>query len=184
MNSSEHFTSTVNEMSRDDVSKQIDKELDLSNAGRGVWLVKVPKYIANKWEKASGTTEVGKLKISKQHGQKAQVSLTLSDAVINLDPHERIPKEHRLDVSVVTKQTLGVFSHMIRRFIFALSFKIIAIQISAGKADDGVIPECEKLFMEGRIVQKLECRPDADPLYMQLKRGKTIIFNNLYLRFA
>lgn len=93
----------------------IDKELDLSNAGRGVWLVKVPKYIANKWEKAPGTIEVGKLKISKQHGQKAQVSLTLSDAVINLDPQERIPREHRLDVSVVTKQTLGVFSHMIRK---------------------------------------------------------------------
>lgn len=92
----------------------IDKELDLSNAGRGVWLVKVPKYIANKWEKAPGTIEVGKLKITKQHGQKAAVSLTLSDAVINLDPQERIPREHRLDVSVVTKQTLGVFSHMIR----------------------------------------------------------------------
>ncbi len=45
-------------------------------------------------------------------------------------------------------------------------------EFQAGKADDGVIPECEKLFMEGRIVQKLECRPDADPLYMQLKRGK------------
>lgn len=94
----------------------IDKELDLSNAGRGVWLVKVPKYIANKWEKAPGTIEVGKLKISKQHGQKAQVSLTLSEAVINLDPQERIPSEHRLDVSVVTKQTLGVFSHMIRKY--------------------------------------------------------------------
>ncbi len=111
-------------MSRDENNKQIDKELDLSNAGRGVWLVKVPKYIANKWEKASGTTEVGKLKISKQHGQKAQVSLTLSDAVINLDPHERIPKEHRLDVSVVTKQTLGVFSHMIRRLLFFLNIRV------------------------------------------------------------
>lgn len=104
--------------SRDETTtKNIDKELDLSNAGRGVWLVKVPKYIANKWEKAPGTIEVGKLKISKSHGQKAQVSLTLSDAVINLDPHERIPREHRLDVSVVTKQTLGVFSHMIRKYL-------------------------------------------------------------------
>lgn len=97
--------------------KHIDKELDLSNAGRGVWLVKVPKYIANKWEKATGATEVGKLKISKQQGQKAAVSLTLSDAIINLDPDEKIPREHRLDVSVVTKQTLGVFSHMIRKCI-------------------------------------------------------------------
>lgn len=33
-----------------------------------------------------------------------------------------------------------------------------------------MVPESEKLFMEGRIVQKLECRPEADPLYMQLKR--------------
>lgn len=105
-------------MSEAKETKIIDKELDLSNAGRGVWLVKVPKYISNKWEKAPGTIEVGKLKISKSHGQKAQVSLTLSDAVINLDPQEKIPREHRLDVSVVTKQTLGVFSHMIRKFTF------------------------------------------------------------------
>lgn len=28
-----------------------EKELDVSNANRGVWLVKVPKYIAKKWEK-------------------------------------------------------------------------------------------------------------------------------------
>ena len=29
-----------------------EKELDCSNASRGVWLVKVPKYIAKKWEKS------------------------------------------------------------------------------------------------------------------------------------
>lgn len=107
-------------MSKDE-SRHLDKELDLSNAGRGVWLVKVPKYIASKWDKLPGSSEVGKLKISKQHGQKTQVSLTLADSVINLDPDEKIPKDHRLDVSVVTKQTLGVFSHMLRKshkFIF------------------------------------------------------------------
>lgn len=131
--------------------RHIDKELDLSNAGRGVWLVKIPKYIANKWERQVGNGEVGKLKISKQPGQKAQVSLSLSDSIINMDAHEKIPKEHRLDVSVVTKQTLGVFSHMI-----------------PDKSDD-VVPESEKLLMEGRIVQKLECRPKADTCYMKLK---------------
>lgn len=98
---------------KDDLPKLIDKELDLSNAGRGVWLVKVPKYIANKWEKAPGNIDVGKLRISKTPGQKAQVSLSLSEAVMNLDPQEKIPKDHRLDVSVVTKQTLGVFSHLV-----------------------------------------------------------------------
>lgn len=44
----------------------IDRDLDLKNASRGVWLVKVPKYIASRWEKAPGDLEVGKLKISKQ----------------------------------------------------------------------------------------------------------------------
>lgn len=101
-------------MSKDE-SKLIDKELDLSNAGRGVWLVKVPKYIATKWEKAASSSEVGKLTISKQQGQKAQVSLTLSDSILNTDADEKIPKQHRLDVSQVTKQTLGVFSHLQRK---------------------------------------------------------------------
>ncbi|GLV37910.1 Transcription factor TFIIFbeta [Carabus blaptoides fortunei] len=131
----------------------IDRDLDLSNAGRGVWLVKVPKYIANRWEKAPGDIEVGKLKISKNPGQKAQVSLTLSEAVLCLSEagEENIPKDHRLDVSTVTQQTLGVFSHMIPT------------------NNDAVVPESEKLFMEGRIVQKLECRPYADNCYMKLK---------------
>lgn len=34
---------------------------------------------------------------------------------------------------------------------------------------DSVVPETEKLYMEGRIVQKLECRPYADPTYYKLK---------------
>lgn len=31
------------------------------------------------------------------------------------------------------------------------------------------MPETEKLYMEGKIVQKLECRPYADTCYMKLK---------------
>jgi len=131
----------------------IDRDLDLSNASRGVWLVKVPKYIANRWEKAPGDIEVGNLKISNTQGQKPQVSLTLSPAILNLNEagEESIPKDHRLDFSAVTQQTLGVFSHMIPA------------------KSDSVVPETEKLFMEGSIVQKLECRPYADNCYMKLK---------------
>lgn len=130
-----------------EVTQHIDRELDLSNAGRGVWLVKVPKYIAQKWEKAPSQMDVGKLRIEKIAGQKAVVSLSLSNEVVNLEPDVKIPTEHKLDVSVVTKQTLGVFSHV----------------IPASKE------ESEKLYMEGRIVQKLECRPVADTSYMKLK---------------
>lgn len=42
-----------------------DRDLDLSNASRGVWLVKLPKYIANRWQKTGSDVEVGKLKIVK-----------------------------------------------------------------------------------------------------------------------
>ncbi|XP_046737646.1 general transcription factor IIF subunit 2 [Diprion similis] len=131
-----------------------DRELDLSNAGRGVWLVKVPKYIANKWEKAPGNIEVGKLKITKNPGAKAEVSLRLSEAVLALKERdeEEIPKAHRLDVTTVTRQMLGVFSH-----------------VTPASTSDAIVPETEKLFMEGRIVQKLECRPYADNCYMKLK---------------
>lgn len=98
--------------------RHFDRDLDLSNAGRGVWLVKVPKYIHTRFEKISESQEAAKLRISKQQGQKAQVTLSLSDAIMNIDPSEEIPREHKLDVSVVTRQTLGVFSHVIRKIFF------------------------------------------------------------------
>ncbi|KAK9877985.1 hypothetical protein WA026_020199 [Henosepilachna vigintioctopunctata] len=130
-----------------------DRDLDLSNANRGVWLVKLPKYVANRWQKAASDLEVGKLKIMKVPGQKPQVSLTLSSAILNIheEGQESIPKDHRLDVSTVTQQTLGVFSHVMPSSL------------------DSVVPETEKLYMEGKIVQKLECRPYADNCYMKLK---------------
>ena len=42
-----------------------EKDLDMSMASRGVWLVKVPKYISNKWDKCPGNIEAGRLKITK-----------------------------------------------------------------------------------------------------------------------
>lgn len=33
---------------------------------------------------------------------------------------------------------------------------------SASNNSDAIVPETEKLAMEGRIVQKLECRPDGN----------------------
>ncbi|BES95537.1 unnamed protein product [Nesidiocoris tenuis] len=137
-------------------SPHVDRDLDLSNCNRGVWLVKVPKYISNKWDKAPGNIEVGKLRISKPSGPKSrtQVSLTLSESVLCLkEPKEKsIPKEHKLDVSMVTRQTLGVFSHYV-----------------PPANSDAIVPESEKLCFEGKIEQKLECHPNADDTYMQLK---------------
>ena len=39
------------------------RELDLSNATRGVWLLKVPNYLANVWQLASNNSELGVMRI-------------------------------------------------------------------------------------------------------------------------
>ena len=56
-------------------------DVELTHTNRGVWLVKVPKYISDRWEKAPANTEVGKLKIKKVNGSKPEVNFTLADAV-------------------------------------------------------------------------------------------------------
>jgi TFIIF, beta subunit N-terminus len=42
-----------------------EKDVDMSSASRGVWLVKVPKYISKRWEKCPGNIEAGRLQITK-----------------------------------------------------------------------------------------------------------------------
>ena len=135
-------------------TKNLESNLNLANADRGVWLVKVPKYIHDKWEKAPGHIEAAKLKITKYYKQKAEVALTLSEACLALkEPDEYdIPKQHMLDVTTVINQTMGVFSNS-------------DTNNESDSPSDGI-------FMEGKIVQKLECRPHADETYMKLKLDK------------
>ncbi|KAK9886856.1 hypothetical protein WA026_018505 [Henosepilachna vigintioctopunctata] len=130
-----------------------DRNLDLYSANRGVWLVKLPKYVAERWEKADSDLEVGKLKIKKLPGQKSEVTLTLSPAItdMNEDGQESIPKDFDLNVSTVTQQTLGVFSHLMPN------------------SNDSAVPKTEKLYLEGKIMQKIECKPQADDSYMRMK---------------
>lgn len=96
--------------------------------------------------------------------------LTLSQATLNVSDNtsEKIPKDHRLDVSSITQQTLGVFSHMIRKIPMKTFLLLLNIFFVASNTDS-VVPETEKLFMEGHIKEKLEYRPCADDTYMQLK---------------
>lgn len=56
-------------------------DLELSNAKRGVWLVKVPKYIAERWDTSDPNTFVGNLKISKSK-LGTDISFSLSDEIV------------------------------------------------------------------------------------------------------
>jgi len=124
-------------------------KMDISNANRGIWLVKVPKYLSTRWEKLPGDVDAAKLRVVKLPGvAKPRVTLTLTEATLCLnEPGEKdIPKEHELIVASVSKQAIGVFS-----------------------VETDELTETEKVRMEGKIQQRLECRPYADKSYLELK---------------
>jgi len=142
-------------------------ELDLTNSTRDVWLVKVPKYISDRWSKAGPNADVGKLRITRGVGSVPQVSLTLADSVCapiqgiseqeslnlvrNSSTSQEIPKEHKFKISGVASQTLGVFS------------------VTPGDKEH-VPPIQDKVEMEGRVVQRGECAPINSKNYMSIKK--------------
>ena len=150
------------------VAKKSDKEVDLVNASRGVWLVKVPKYIADRWESAPDASQVGKLRITRRANMKPAVSFSLDDSVIAAKPGpsgkdapvdkrattKQIPKEHKFVVNTVQAQTLAAFS----------------CTAADPPADEKEKPTGDKLCLEGKVVQRAECRPISDSTYMSLKK--------------
>lgn len=149
---------TKSEGKEEKVKKVSDKDLDLSNANRGVWLVKVPKYIAERWESGNTVKDVGKLKIKRVQGQKPQVTFSLEESLTKAMPENKeieqktsIPKEHTFMVSANANQTLAVFS------------------CTTGEPTDDAPPPI-KLSLEGKVVQRAECRPINDKNYMILKQ--------------
>lgn len=170
--------------------KPSDKDLDLNNAKRGVWLVKVPKYFADRWESSAEGTDLGKVRIARRPNQEPVVSFTLSDEVPaprakgrkrkggegQVMPlgrtNKEVPKEHQFIMQSVAAQSLAVFSHTSS-----------AKTDSAGAGgDDGdqkareplLAPGPDRLALEGKVVQRAECRPASDELDMSMKREAII----------
>lgn len=130
-----------------------ERDLDCANASRGVWLVKVPKYISSLWEKAPPLCEAGRLRISRT-GSKTDIKFSLSDEMLKSSDGKvkaDIPKDHRFVISNIAHQTLAVFG---------------SENGDSGSGSDGP----GKLFLGGHVLQKGECRPLADQRYMNLKR--------------
>ncbi len=119
---SELFTTFSKTMSSNSAEKESkakkpsDKEVDLSNCNRGVWLVKVPKYISERWEAGGGGKDVGKLQIIRKPNQKPIVSFKMDEKLAGPMPNAEfankgaISKDHSFQVSTVSAQSLAVFS--------------------------------------------------------------------------
>ena len=132
------------------------RDVDLNAAHRGVWLVKVPKYLSEKWGQMDGG-EVGKLKItrSKFPGQKPEVVFALNDKLVK-SGDTQCPKDHKMVLTGLGSQNLVVFSETPPMI----------------KSDTGAKPDhlVDKLGVEGKVIQRAECRPIADNNYLKLKR--------------
>ncbi|XP_009879437.1 PREDICTED: general transcription factor IIF subunit 2 [Charadrius vociferus] len=120
---------------------------------------KVPKYLSQQWNKASGRGEVGKLRIAKNQGR-TEVSFTLNEELASINDiggkpaSVSAPREHPFLLQSVGGQTLTVFT-----------------ESSVGQPEDkSESGSTDKLSLEGIVVQRAECRPAASENYMKLKR--------------
>uniref|UniRef100_A0A8C7YPI5 General transcription factor IIF subunit 2 n=1 Tax=Oryzias sinensis TaxID=183150 RepID=A0A8C7YPI5_9TELE len=147
------------------MSEKSDVDLTGAKLNTGVWLVKVPKYLAQQWAKATGRGEVGKLRISKKGNLgKPEVSFTLNEELTIIEGIEdktvSAPRDHPFTMQSVGGQMLAVFT-----------------ESSSGQSEErsdgsssGAGSGPDKIALEGVVVQRAECRPAVSESYMKLKR--------------
>ncbi|KAM9346866.1 general transcription factor IIF subunit 2-like [Symphorus nematophorus] len=114
---------------------------------KGVWLVKVPKYLSQQWDKAAEKGDVGKISIGKKQG-KTEVCFSLNEeltalgAVGETDASLQVPRDHPFSMHTVGGQTMAVFSQS----------------------------DTDEISLEGMVVHRAECRPVVSDSYMKLKK--------------
>lgn len=127
-------------------------DLDCTGAKHSVWLVKVPKYVATKWMESDGGP-VGKMRIMSNFGR-TQVTFSLDESLAKQGSKKEslssIPVDHKFSMQGMGNQTLAVFSR--------------------SNGPGGL----EKRALEGRVVQKADCRPQGGKEYMQLKMSQIV----------
>jgi len=152
------------------------QDVDCSGASRAVWLVKVPKYLSNAWDKADSSGIVGTLRISRD-SQKQNVTFKLNEALASAGPSSaearpaaptdrkaHVPLEHRLLLSKVD-QSLCVYSE-----------ESITADEQAGSSTSE--RRTGSVAFEGVVAQRADFRPVQDPSYMLLKKNSIITATN------
>ncbi|XP_042283272.1 general transcription factor IIF subunit 2-like [Thunnus albacares] len=126
------------------MSDKMEVNLSGVKQSKGVWLVKVPKYLAQQWDKATEKGEVGKITIGKKHS-KTEVRFSLNEelaAVGEKDASLQVPRDHPFTMHTVGGQTMAVFSQS----------------------------DKDEISLEGTVVHRAECRPVVNDNYMKLKK--------------
>ena len=125
--------------------EEVHKERKIETAGyaRGVWLLKVPNYLATIWKNAGEGSEVGKLTMTQN-----KATFSLADELAKSD----VPKDHKCVSLGAGPQELVAFSR----------------EQHGVSADIDYPPE--KVAIEGKVIQRAECQPYVNKNYIELKR--------------
>lgn len=122
-------------------------KMDLTNVTQGIWLVKMPRYVARLWDKSPSDMQVATLRMEHSADEKAppKVKLVLSQQLLQLDPEKLCATEHELKLSKATSntQTTGIFS---------------------------TTDSDSESAMEGVIKYKMECLPVCNAQYLRMKQ--------------
>ncbi|WKY10438.1 hypothetical protein Q1695_002642 [Nippostrongylus brasiliensis] len=137
------------------MSRKRDHAVDCEMGKRGVWLVKVPRYLSDLWEANAGT-DVGRLVIHPTvKGDvrlKSRPGLVLPPSVTStIKGPAQIPDEHIFILGDVLNQTM-----------------VVLAEDKAGLNEEMEIRQ-GRLSIEGRVVKRAECRPPASSSYLKMK---------------
>lgn len=81
-----------------------DEDLDLENAQERLWLVKLPKFLFDKWQSSPSGAELGRLKVNEANRREMKVVLNEDDKSID------IPLEYALEMPNSNVSNTFVFS--------------------------------------------------------------------------
>lgn len=144
-------------------------DLNLKYASRGVWLVKVPKYMSECWKKAKPGDEVGQVVINTMRQASdpkpaVDVSFRINEQLANMSPENatKIPTEHKFVMKKDGRKDLPLS-------LTILSTEPVTDPVAASASGSQQFTEY-KAAIEGRVIDKAECRPTGDKGYMALKR--------------
>lgn len=141
--------------------------VDCSRAATGVWLVKVPNYLAKKWNEAPENSEVGVIRITQS---KMPQSPKPKQEVVFL-----------LNETLSKSAKLGPDGKVVGEEIVPLEHKFLMTPL--GSQDMYILKQSEEnskeiLSVIGKVIQRAECTPVHNDLnYLQLKRESNKKFN-------
>lgn len=136
-------------------------DVDTTN-NRDVWLVKVPKYLANAWKNAPQRAELGKLQLPKNNSGPVKFII---DPKLQQQQASKLPAEHLLTLNPLNHQRMVILAQTKDSQTTNSGSNNNSSTNSALSSANAI----DKISFEGEVKHRGELRPTGDTSYMNLK---------------